>query len=128
MTIEWLSREVIEAIHEEQLRQHGGLKGIKNESALKAAIERPLNKAAHGEPDICALAAAYPYGIARDRPFNDGNKRTAFLASYVFLDVNGYNLRADNALVYQFVMDVAAGAVSEDSAARWFRDFTEKQS
>ena len=127
-SVEWLSREVVEAIHDEQLRQHGGLNGIKDENALEAAIERPLNKAAYGEPDICDLAAAYLYGIARNHPFSDGNKRTAFLASYVFLDVNGYDIRADNALVYQFVMDVAAGAVTEESAARWFRDFTEKRS
>ena len=125
--IQWLSRDVVEALHEEQLRQHGGLKGIKDENALEAAIARPLDKAACGEPDICDLAAAYLYAIASHHPFSDGNKRTAFLASSVFLDVNGFDIRADNALVYQFVMDVAAGAVSEESAARWFRDFTEKR-
>lgn len=128
MTFEWLSREVIEAIHDEQLRQHGGLHGIKDENALEAAIARPLNKASYGEPDPFDLAAAYLYGIARNHPFSDGNKRTAFLAAYVFLDVNGFVVTADNALVYQFVMDVAAGAVSEENAARWFRDFTEARS
>ena len=127
MTFEWLSREVIEAIHHEQLAQHGGLKGLEDENALEAAIARPSNKAANGDPDIFDLAAAYLYGIARHHPFSDGNKRTAFLAAYVFLDVNGYDILADNGLVYQFVMDVAAGEVSEASAARWFGDFTEKR-
>ncbi|MEC5291623.1 type II toxin-antitoxin system death-on-curing family toxin [Aurantimonas sp. C2-6-R+9] len=127
MTIEWLSREVVEAIHYEQLSEHGGLAGIRDENALEAALDRPLNKAAYDEPDLFDLAAAYLYGIARNHPFSDGNKRTAYLAAYVFLDINGYDITADNGMVYQFVMDVAAGAVGEDSAARWFRDFTEKR-
>ena len=126
MSIEWLSRDVVEAIHYEQLREHGGLQGLKDENALEAALARPLHKAAYGEPGLFELAAAYLFGIARNHPFNDGNKRTAFLAAYVFLDVNGYRITADNGMVYQFVMDVAAGAVSEESAARWFHDFTEK--
>ena len=128
MTIEWLSREVVESIHHEQLLEHGGLAGLKDENALEAALARPLNKTAYGEPDLYELAAAYLYGIARNHPFSDGNKRTAFLAAYVFLDVNGFKIVAENALVYQFVMDVTAGAVSEESAARWFKDFTEPHS
>ena len=125
MTPEWLSREIVEAIHLEQLSEHGGLARIRDDNALEAALARPLNEASYGQPDLFELAASYLYGIARNHPFSDGNKRTAFLAAYVFLDVNGYQVTADNGMVYQFVMDVAAGLVSEESAARWFRDFSE---
>lgn len=120
----WLTRESVEAFHSAQLKRHGGLPGVRDENALEAALARPLNKAGYGEPDISELAAAYLYGLAMNHPFNDGNKRTAIVASGVFLMSNGYAITADNALVYQFVMDVAAGLVSEESAARWFRDWT----
>ena len=80
--INWLSREAIEIMHEEQLREHGGLGGPKDENALEAAIARPLNKVAYGTPDLFELAAAYLYGIVRNHPFSDGNKRTGFLAAF----------------------------------------------
>ncbi|MBC8129789.1 MAG: type II toxin-antitoxin system death-on-curing family toxin [Rhizobiaceae bacterium] len=124
MNIRWLTRGALEAIHNEQLAEHGGLSGIKDESALEASLARPLNKAAYGETDVFELAAAYLFAIVRDHPFSDGKKRTGYVASYAFLYLNGYEITADNGLVYQFVMDVAAGLVSEQSAARWFRDCT----
>ncbi len=96
-------------------------------SLLESALARPVNKAAYGEPEVHDLAAAYLYGILRNHPFIDGNKRTGILVAAVFLAKHGYALTADNGLVYQFVMDVAAGAVEEAEAARWFRDFTERR-
>lgn len=124
MTWMWLSRESVEAFHQDQLREHGGLPGIRDENALEMALARPRNKAEYGEPDISDLAAAYLYGAARNHAFNDGNKRTAIVAAGAFLIVNGYEVVVDKVVMYQFVMDVAAGLVSEESAARWFRDCT----
>ncbi|KQT66223.1 MULTISPECIES: type II toxin-antitoxin system death-on-curing family toxin [unclassified Aureimonas] len=124
MNVHWLTRQALEAIHDEQLIEHGGLSGIKDENALEASLARPLNKAAYETPDIHDLAAAYLFGIVRNHPFSDGNKRTGFLAAYTFLFINGFQIDATNAEVVQFVMDVAAGLIGEDNAARWFRDFT----
>lgn len=119
----WLSREAIEIMHDEQLHEHGGLPGLKDENALEAALARPLNKAVYGETDVFALAAAYLYGIARNHPFSDGNKRTAFLAAFTFLWINGYQLEAQQAQVIAFVLAVAAGEIGEEGAAMFFRDF-----
>ncbi|MCX8998986.1 type II toxin-antitoxin system death-on-curing family toxin [Rhizobiaceae bacterium BDR2-2] len=119
----WLSREAIEVMHHEQLLEHGGLPGLKDENALEAALARPLNKAAYGEENVFALAAAYLYGIARNHPFSDGNKRTAFLAAFTFLLLNGFMLEVGQAEVIAFVLAVAAGEIDEDGAARFFRDF-----
>jgi death-on-curing protein len=122
VTIRWLTREAPEAIHGEQLIEHGGLPGIKDENAIEASLARPLNKAAYGEPDLFDLAAAYLYGIVRNHGFSDGNKRTGFLAAYTFLFINGHEVQASNADVVQFVLDVASGVIGEENAARWFRD------
>lgn len=124
MNVHWLTRQALEAIHDEQLIEHGGLSGIKDENALEASLARPLHKAAYETLDIHDLAAAYLFGIVRNHPFSDGNKRTGFLAAYTFLFINGFQIDATNAEVVQFVMDVAAGLIGEDNAARWFRDFT----
>ena len=75
--VEWLGKAVVLAIHDEQLREHGGAAGLRDESALDSALARPRNAAAYGEPDIFALAAAYAFGIARNHPFVDGNKRSS---------------------------------------------------
>ena len=120
---QWLSREAIETMHDEQLSEHGGLPGLKDENALEAALARPLNKAAYGEVDVFALAAAYLYGIARNHPFSDGNKRTAFLAAFTFLWINGQFLEAGQSEVIAFVLAVAAGEIDEEGATRFFRDF-----
>jgi death on curing protein len=123
----WVSQASVEQIQIEQIDRFGGLRGIRDVSLLESALARPENKAAYGEPDIHDLAAAYLYGILRNQPFIDGNKRTGIIVAAVFLAKHGYAVSADNGLVYQFVMDVAAGAVEEEAAARWFRDFTEPQ-
>ncbi|MCD2177711.1 type II toxin-antitoxin system death-on-curing family toxin [Rhizobium sp. C1] len=119
----WLSREAIEIMHQEQLLEHGGLPGLKDENALEAALARPLNKAAYGEDDVFALAAAYLYGLTRNQPFSDGNKRTGFLAAYAFLFINGYSFEAEQSVVIAFVLSVAAGEINEEGVTRFFRDF-----
>ena len=120
--LKWLSREAVDAMHHEQLEEHGGLAGIKDENALEAALARPLNKAAYGENDLFALAAAYLYGIVRNHPYSDGNKRTGFLAAFTFLMINGYIIEAGQADVVEFVLGVAAGEIDEEGATRFLRD------
>ncbi len=124
MSWEFLSRQLIEAMHAEQLRRHGGAAGLRDENALESALARPENKAAYGEPTVQELAAAYLFGLARNHAFVDGNKRTAIVAAGTFLAVNGYALTADNGTVYTFVMAVAAGEIDENGAAAFFRDHT----
>jgi death on curing protein len=121
----WLSREAVEIFHAEQLQEHGGLPGLKDENSLEAALARPQQKANYGEPDVFELAAAYLFGIARNHPFSDGNKRTAFVASYAFLRLNGFVVEATQADVIAFVLSVAAGEIIEDGAAAFFRDHCE---
>lgn len=118
----WLTREAIEIIHHEQLGEHGGLVGLKDENALEAALARPLHKAAHGEDDIFVLAAAYLYGLTRNHPFSDGNKRTGFLAAFTFLYINGYLINTAEGMIIEFVLGVAAGEIDEDGATRFLRD------
>jgi death-on-curing protein len=125
MNWEFLTRGVVEAMHAEQLRRHGGAFGIRDENVLESALARPENKAAYGDPDIAELAAAYVFGIARNHAFLDGNKRTAIVAAGAFLLLNGFRLTADNGTVYTFVMALAAGEIEEEGAAQFFRDHTE---
>lgn len=124
MNWEFLDKRVIEAMHAEQLRRHGGAPGTRDENALGSAIARAVNKAAYGEPTVHELAAAYIFGIARNHPFVDGNKRTAIVAATVFLLLNGHTLTVDDGTLYTFVMAVAAGEIDETSAAAFFRDHT----
>ena len=121
----WLTKAAIEIIHHEQLREHGGLTGIKDENALEAAIARPQHKAAYENPDVYELAAAYLFGIARNHPFSDGNKRTAFLAAYTFLAIHRQRFTANQGEVIEFVLEVAAGQVNESGIAKFLRDHTE---
>lgn len=120
----FLSRRVVEAMHAEQLRRHGGAQGLRDDNALESALARAENKVAYGEPTIVELAAAYLFGIARNHAFVDGNKRTAIVAAGTFLAVNGYELTADDGALYLFVMGVAAGEIDEAGAAAFFRDHT----
>lgn len=120
----WLTRDAIEIIHHEQLAEHGGLPGLKDENALEAALARPQHKFAYGEDDLFVLAAAYLFGLARNHPFSDGNKRTGYLAAFTFLAINGYLIEADNSMVITFVLGVAAGEISEEGATRFLRDFS----
>lgn len=122
MSWEFLSRRAVEAMHAERLRRHSGAHGLRDENALESALARAENKANYGDPAIEDLAAAYIFGIARNRAFVDGNKRTAIVAAGAFLIVNGYVLAADNGTIYEFVMGVAAGEIDEAGAAAFFRD------
>ena len=115
----WLLRSVVEAIHDEQLAEHGGGDGLRDAGLLDSALARPRNLAAYGDPDVAALAAAYGYGIARNHAFVDGNKRTAFVAVELFLDLNGYTLTAGDAECIMVMERLAEGTVGEqDFAAR----------
>ena len=117
----WIATEVALAAHAEQLTEHGGGDGIRDAGMLDSAVARPRNLADYGEPDVADLAAAYAYGIARNHPFVDGNKRTAAVISETFLMLNGQALQATDAeLVVAFVA-LAAGELSEDELADWFR-------
>ncbi|MGP4803156.1 type II toxin-antitoxin system death-on-curing family toxin [Agrobacterium cavarae] len=124
MTIKWLSKAAINIIHQEQIEAHGGLPGLKDDNALEAALARPVNKAVYGEENLMALAAAYLFGIARNHPFSDGNKRTGFLAAYTFLLINGYEIVADQSTVIEFVLAVAAGEIDEVGITAFFNDHT----
>lgn len=123
MKIVWLLEETLRAIHHRQIAEHGGGEGLRDEGLLSSALARPQNLLAYGEPtpDLASLAAAYAYGIVRDHPFVDGNKRTALVAARTFLLLNGVNLDAtqDNKLV-TFV-NLAGGSISEEELAAWIR-------
>ena len=117
----WVTTDVALAVHAQQLAEHGGGEGVRDAGSLESAMSRPQNLAQYGAPDIAALAAAYGFGIARNHPFVDGNKRTAAIVSETFLMLNGYRLTASDAeLVVAFVA-LAAGELSEDELADWLR-------
>lgn len=111
---------VVDAIHSDQLREHGGLPGIRDENILESALARPQQKWHYGEEtDIPLLAAAYAFGLVRHHPYRDGNKRIGFLTMVTFLGINGYRFEATDAdVVTQFVA-LAAGEVSEAQLAAW---------
>ena len=117
----WVATEVAVAAHAEQLAEHGGGEGVRDAGALASAMARPVNLAGYGEPDAAALAAAYAFGIARNHPFVDGNKRTAAVASETFLVLNGRSLQASDAEVVVAFLALAAGELSEEEMADWFR-------
>jgi len=117
----WVLRSVVDAMHDAQLAEHGGASGVRDMGFLESALARPQNLHAYGETDPCRLAAAYAFGIARNDPFVGGNKRTAFLAAYVFLRVNGLDLTADEVSVTVSMMALAAGETTEPAFADWLR-------
>jgi len=122
-TPRWVPRLVLDAVHLDQLREHGGHPGIRDENELEAALARPQQKY-HYEPDsdLTTLAAAYAFGLARAHPLNDGNKRTAFLAAMIFLGLNGKDLDATEVEVVQVVTALAAGSLIEAALAKWLRE------
>jgi death on curing protein len=118
----WVALDVAIAAHAEQIAEHGGGEGIREAGLLDSAMARPQNLALYGDPDVSELAASYAFGIARNHPFVDGNKRTAAVVSETFLVLNGHVLTATDAeLVITFVA-LAAGELSEDELTAWFRD------
>lgn len=118
----WLHPDVIVAIHEDQLAEHGGGAGVRDANLLKSALARPENLASYGKPDAAALAAAYGYGISRNHAFIDGNKRTGFVAVEVFLELNGHGLEAADTDCVLTMLAVASGEMSEEAFAQWIRD------
>jgi death-on-curing protein len=118
----WIDVRLALAIHDAQLAEHGGADGVRDMGALESALARPQNLAAYGEPDGAAMAASYGFGIAKNHPFVDGNKRTAFVALELFLDLNGYDLVADDAQCVLVMLSVAAGSLSETDLASWIRN------
>jgi death on curing protein len=118
----WIADSVALAAHREQIAEHGGGEGVRDEGLFLSAMARPQNLAAYGEPDAAALAAAYAFGIARNHPFVDGNKRTAAVVSEAFLVLNGLQLEASDAEIVVTFVALAAGELSEAELAAWFRD------
>lgn len=121
----WIASEVALAAHAEQLAEHGGADGVRDEGALHSAMARAQNLIAYGDPDVAALAAAYAFGIARNHPFADGNKRTAAVVSETFLMLNGCSLAATDAELVVAILALAAGELSEEELADWFRSHVE---
>jgi len=119
----WVERLVVDAIHIEQLREHGGLAGIRDENALASALARPRNRW-HYEPqaDVATLAAAYAWGLATSHPFRDGNKRVAFLTMAVFIELNGHHLELSEEEVVRVMLAVASGGCNEHKLAVWIRN------
>jgi death-on-curing protein len=117
----WVAAEVLLAVHEEQLAEHGGAAGVRDLGLLESALARPQNQAAYGNPDAADLAAAYGVGLAKNHPFIDGNKRTAFVAVELFLALNGHDLVADDADCVLTMLSVAAGSLDEPGFAAWLR-------
>jgi death-on-curing protein len=118
----WLTNIMVVAIHDEQLAIHGGSPGMRDAGMLESALDRPRNKWAYEAAELPELAAAYAYGIARNHPFIDGNKRTSLLALYTFLGLNGVDFIIPEANAAAMILALAAGEVSEENLARWIRD------
>lgn len=120
----WLTRIVVDAIHADQVRAHGGLPGIRDEHALESALARPRQKWAYGEErDLAALAAAYGFGLVRNHPYHDGNKRIGFLAIATFLGLNGHEIFATDADVVTTIVALAAGGIDERTLADTIRSW-----
>ncbi|WP_184529378.1 type II toxin-antitoxin system death-on-curing family toxin [Variovorax sp. Sphag1AA] len=117
----WLSVRTVRAAHEEQLVEHGGPGGLRDEGLLASAMARPQHRALYESPDAATLAASYAFAIARNHPFVDGNKRTAFVAMELFLDLNGYELDASDEDCVLAMLGLAAGQLSEEALVEWIR-------
>jgi death-on-curing protein len=118
----WVATNVVYAIHDRQLAEHGGGDGIRTRRTIESALARPQSLLAYAEPDGAALAAAYHFGIARNHGFVDGNKRTAWIVARLFLADNGLTLKFDPRDAIRKLEGLAVGAVTEDEMARWLRD------
>ena len=125
MTWRWISKKALLLLHGESLAEHGGLAGLRDEGLLDSALNRPLHlqayAEAHAAPDVAALAASYTVGLAKNHPFMDGNKRAAFLASGLFLYLNGYRLNASQLDATLTIIAVASGELGEIGFADWLR-------
>jgi death on curing protein len=118
----WLDTSIVLDVHAEQLALFGGADGVRDLGLLESALGRPLNKFAYGETGLAALAAAYAFGIARNHPFVDGNKRAAFASIIVFLGLNGIDFDVPPETATAMILGMAAGEINEDGLARWIAD------
>jgi death on curing protein len=115
----WVDLEVVLAIHDEQLAEHGGQGGVRDRGLLESAMGRPLNQYAYGEHSLARLAASYAFGISRNHPFLDGNKRTSLVVAELFLVLNGIELAASDVDATTTFLQLAAGELTEDALAAW---------
>ncbi len=120
---EWLELEIVLDFHAEQLALFGGADGVRDRGLLESALARPLNKFAYGESDLAVLAAAYGFGIARNHPFVDGNKRTALASMIVFLGLNRMDLDAPQEKATAAMLSLAAGEITEADLAAWITTY-----
>jgi death-on-curing protein len=118
----WVDLEVVLAIHDEQLAEHGGQVGVRDRGLLESAMGRPMNQFAYGEHSLARLAARYAFGISRNHPFLDGNKRTSLVVAELFLDLNGLELVASDAESVATFLQLAAGDLTEDALAEWISE------
>jgi len=118
----WLELSILIDVHSEQLALFGGPEGVRDVAMLESALARPINKFAYGETDLAPLAAAYAFGIARNHPFVDGNKRAAFASLIVFLGLNGIEFDVPPEAATAMILSLAAGEVGEEGLTRWIRD------
>jgi death on curing protein len=123
----WVDRLVVDATHLDQIREHGGLAGLRDENALESALARPRQKWHYeAATDLPALAAAYGFGLCRNHPYRDGNKRVAFVVMVVFLELNGLAFEAEEAEVVALMLALADARLSEDELATWLRTHVRK--
>lgn len=121
--IRWVLPQVVTAIHQMLIAEHGGLPGIRDQGLLDSALARPRQQAAYGKKNsVFQLAAAYSYGLARNHPFVDGNKRIALTVAAVFLEINGYSLNAPEAEAVIIYQQLADGRLTEERLAEWMRE------
>ena len=118
----WLRQDVVVAVHDEQIAEHGGRPGLRDAGLLSSALARPQHKVAYGKPSAFDLAAAYASGIILNHPFVDGNKRTGFLAAYVFLDLNGLDMVASEVEAVSAVLALTLREIDEDTFANWLKE------
>lgn len=117
----WIDDDVVSAIHETQIAEHGGALGVRDRSLLASALDRPRNATLYSNPDVAELAALYLLGIVKNHPFVDGNKRVGAVLLELFLDLNGHDLRADDEAMLAITIGVAAGKVTGDELLDWIR-------
>ena len=115
----WIDLEVVLAIHDEQLAEHGGQPGVRDRGLLESAIARPQNQFAYGEQSIARLAASYAFGLSRNHPFLDGSKRTSLVVAELFLDLNSFEFIATDAQCVTTFLQLAAGDLTEDQLSDW---------
>jgi death-on-curing protein len=119
---EWVSKAVVLALHEEQLAEHGGSPGLRDEGLLESALGKPQNLLSYGQPDLADLAAAYAVGLAKNHAFVDGNKRVSNVVTLTFLLLNGADLKTDDTEQVRVWLAIADGTMSEERVANWIRE------